>query len=926
MISYKEIRETLIRYKLLKYSVKACSLFFNKIETDSRSINENDVFVCISGFSVDGHEFAEKAILNGAKLLIVERELRTDIAQFVVSNSRKAAAVLAKLFFDDPTSKIVLVGITGTNGKTTTTHIIEHVLLQNNIKVGVIGTLGYFINGKKYESALTTPDIIDLNKIFVRMISEKVHYIIMEVSSHSIALDRIYELNFKAGILTNITHDHLDFHHNFEKYVQTKFLLFEITAKNHGLVFLNLDDKSGRDVYRHLDCEKFGISSKKGDIQIRNCTLNSNWSSFELQHENVNEHYKTNLTGKFNVYNLSLAISLIKKLIPELSSEKIKESVRTFKSVPGRLEKIGNVKNLQVYLDYAHTPNALENVLQTLSEIKSGRLICLFGAGGNRDKTKRSKLLETSLKLADLTIITTDNPRFEEPSDIIRDITNNADPFDPFWIIRDRQAAIRTGLSFLKENDILLIAGKGHETYQEIKGNKIPFSDKEEVIEYFQNSDKIDNDLSIPIDPLNLEILFQQRIENDLLLISVSTDSRTIQSNSLFFALSGDNFDGHKFVPNVLSTANCMAVVDNKHIFSGENVIIVEDTLEAYSLLAKKYRSLFDVTSIALTGSVGKTTTKEYIYNVLSEASITLKTYANENNIIGLSKTIFRLKPVHKYAIFEIGANHFGEIKKLSETCDPDIGIITAAGKTHLEFFKDEDGVFKEKTELFKRNLKLKFFPSDDERFSIFSGNSFGQNENADYRIKSIQNLLGKTKFLVNNRSYEILTSFDKFVLNATIAIALASEMNIDPQKIQNGLSKELDISQRMQIKKNGGQSLLIDCYNANPDSMKAAIDFWIKFHPAKPHIAILGDMLEMGKKSRELHREISEILRKISNKTIISVGQLSQEFNADKHFPDVEKLIDGEMAKTFPANSIILIKASHSIHLEKFVLNIEQN
>ncbi|HHE38646.1 MAG TPA: UDP-N-acetylmuramoyl-L-alanyl-D-glutamate--2,6-diaminopimelate ligase, partial [Candidatus Cloacimonetes bacterium] len=242
---------------------------YERIETDSRLVTKNSVFVCISGFENDGHDFASKAITNGASLLIVQKKIDPDIPQIKVRNSRKVAAILAKLFFNDPTSKMKLIGITGTNGKTTVASLISKLLLSKNKKTGLIGTFGYEINGKKYRSERTTPDIIDLNKIFLKMLKAEVEFVVMEVSSHALALDRVFGLHYNAGVFTNLTHEHLDFHKNMEKYAQTKFQLFENITDNNGIAIINIDDKYGKELYRKINCLKKDISFKEGDISIR---------------------------------------------------------------------------------------------------------------------------------------------------------------------------------------------------------------------------------------------------------------------------------------------------------------------------------------------------------------------------------------------------------------------------------------------------------------------------------------------------------------------------------------------------------------------------------------------------------------------------------------------------------------------------------
>ncbi len=923
MIDYKTVIKTLKDTGLfVKIFNEDKNAYFSKIETDSRQIDRNDIFICIKGFQTDGHIFAREAEKKGAKLFIVQRKLDLKAPQILVKNTRKAAAVLAKLYFDDPSKKFKLIGITGTNGKTTVSYLIENILRDNGKKTGLIGTYGYFINGKEYKTERTTPDILELNRIFEKMNSEDVEYVVMEVSSHALALDRVYGINFDVALFTNLTQEHLDFHKNLDDYAETKFKLFLYLEGSSGVAFINTDDYYGKKLYKNLTCKKYSISFEKGDFIIQNCKYDIDRSSFELIYKNEILKVNTNLIGRHNVFNVSSAIAIIKRIVPDIPSDSILKSLKSFPPIKGRLENASINKKISIFIDYAHTPDALKNVLKSLSKFKKGRLICVFGAGGERDKSKRPKMLDAALEFADLSIITNDNPRYEEPTDIIRDIVGNTEIDANYWIISDRKIAIQTAINLAKENDIVLIAGKGHEMYQEIKGKKLHFNDKEVAQSTLIAKKLKDDELSIPIDPLQLEFIFEQKMDtaSEDVLQSVSTDSRTIQDNSLFFALKGENFDGHDFIKDVQKKKNCWAIVLKNFKDADKNLIRVESTLEALGRLAQKYKSLFSITTIAITGSFGKTTTKEYIYNILIDQSPTLKTYSNENNLIGLPKTIFKIKPEHKYVILELGSNQFGEIAKLTEISNPDIGIVTAVGPCHLEFLKNENGVYQEKTSLLRSNLKLSLFPGDDNRFKEFEGITFGQGLQNDYILSNISSSSKETKFSVNSDNFIIPTPFNKYSLNAAIAVTLSSELGISKENIQQGLNKPLQISLRMEIQKSENKTLLIDCYNANPDSMKAAIDFWAEFQKEKPHIAILGDMLELGELREKLHKDVWKLLSEKECHQIISVGELARYYQADQHFTDVDELLTSNILITLENNAVILIKASHGIELEKII------
>ncbi len=893
---------------------------YRTLVSNSQNVVEDSVFVCIIGYKFDGHTFAQDASRRGAKLLIVEKKLDVSLPQILVENTRMAAAILANLFFENPSSKVKLIGVTGTNGKTTISNLIYQILLRSNYKTGLIGTFGYSINNQHYSTQRTTPDIIDLNKILNEMINKDVEYVVMEVSSHAIALNRIFTLQFNAAIFTNLTQDHLDFHEDLNEYAKIKFRLFDYVEKCSGISLINIDDRFGKKLYNKLNKNKFSISFEQADYRIQNLQTDQTKNSFQLISNQIQCNIESNLIGKFNAFNLAAAIAIIKLMIPKISVNDLESKTNNLRSIPGRLEKIQNDRGIGLFIDYAHTPDALYNVLSTLAKLRKKRLICIFGAGGNRDKNKRPKMLQAALEFADLIVLTNDNPRDEDSAEIIRDILQSTRDMRNIVIIRDRKVAIQTTIKLSQKEDIVLIAGKGHETYQEIKGKKHHFDDKEEAIKSLQIT-KSSNELEIPLDPLLLERVFDQKLNNtsETLITDISTDSRRISPNSLFIALKGENYDGHDFVKEVLKK-NCWTIVSNDHKCDDTSVINVSNTLEAYGKLASVYKSYFNLLSIGITGTYGKTTVKEYLANILNYDAAVLKTHANENNLIGLPKTIFKLNFKHRYGVFELGSNHFGEIKTLTKILNPDIGIITAIGPSHLKFLHDKDGIYKEKSSLFRTDLIQRFYPGDYTKFQEFKGKSFGYSKYDDYAISNVTADNGKTHFNINNISYTIQTPFIKYALNAAIAIAVCTEIGLNRTIIKNGVLKPLDNPMRMEIKKKKERILLIDCYNANPDSMKAAISFWNNYYPEKPHIAILGDMLELGKLTNYYHKKIWHQLKKIKNKKIISVGKYAKLFEASDHFDIVEDLLSSDIIDRFQENAVILIKASHGISLEKII------
>ncbi len=911
--------------------------------TDSRQLSKDDVFICIKGFASDGHKFIDQARAKQVGLIIQEDDFTDKYAGIRVTNSRKAAALLAKLYYDNPTAKFTLIGITGTNGKTTTSLLIWQALTLLGKKTGWIGTLGYRTNAEIIPTNNTTPDIMELNGIFDQMVKAGCQYVVMEVSSHALALDRVYGLEFDLALFTNLSRDHLDFHRDMQDYFESKYILFEYTMQQNGISIINIDDEKGKVIADRIRSAGRGrsltISEQEGDFTISKSVCDLSGCSFTLTKQGKSAwEVNAKLTGHFNLLNIAMTLAVITELFSDIDQKEIGRIAKALTPVRGRLEQVDNNRGIGVYVDYAHTPDALKNVLETLQNLLHNRIITLFGAGGDRDKGKRPLMLKTALQYSNAVIITDDNPRSENPNQIIREIVGDIDIWQPWWIIRNRKTAIRAALNLAQAGDIVLLAGKGHETYQEINGIRHPFNDVQIASELLAEPVKLTVDeLLLPVDAVLLESLYKSQFsgltEQEMSFRFVSTDSRTIRSGSLFFALKGESFDGMNYVESVLTDETNAAVISSE-LKNKQRTVSVNDTQAALGALAKKYLMMFHAYRIGITGSTGKTTTKEFLANIFAQRGKILKTSANENNIIGLSKTIFRITPQDHIAIFELGTNHFGEIRSLAEICAPDLAMINNIGPSHLEFFVDEDGVYREKTELFRTGAKIFIYPGDDNRFKEFDGigKSVGYTDNCTYRISDIRQHNDHLTFKLNDYVWKINQLVPYYIINAAFAIAAALESGFSEDQIQKGLDQELELSQRMEIIKLGGYTIINDCYNANPVSMKAALEFWHNQEPAKPHIAILGDMLELGSQAERYHKEIGYILSKMKYKALITVGDLSKDYHsksneisADRpeyivhHFTSESLQIEPILAIS-GRDAVIIVKASHGLHLEKVV------
>ncbi|EGT3615669.1 UDP-N-acetylmuramoyl-L-alanyl-D-glutamate--2,6-diaminopimelate ligase [Clostridium perfringens] len=457
------------------------------IRYDNRKIEQGDIFVCVKGFKVDGHSFIGDAVKRGASVIIVQEDVNIpeDITIIKVKDTRKALAVMSSNYFGNPKDKLKIIGITGTNGKTTSAFIIKSILEKAGFKTGLIGTIANYIGNKKIDAVRTTPESYELHELFKDMVEAGAEYCVMEVSSHSLELDRVYGVQFIEGIFTNLTRDHLDFHKTFENYYNAKFKLFE--RSNHSII--NLDDPYGTNIVE--DIEKRGVKTKvstfsvekDSDFKAFEIKSHSNGSEFKVNLDKI-EEFSINIPGEYNIYNsLGCIICAYNLNIPV---EKIKEGLSDV-VIPGRCELVAKEKNLpySIIIDYAHTPDGLENILSTVKAFTKNRMISVFGCGGDRDKVKRPQMGEIGCKLSDVVIITSDNPRSEEPMDIINDIVKPL-KYDNFEIEVNRKEAIRKAMNMALEGDVIVIAGKGHETYQILKDETIHFDEREVVYDILE--------------------------------------------------------------------------------------------------------------------------------------------------------------------------------------------------------------------------------------------------------------------------------------------------------------------------------------------------------------------------------------------------------------------------------------------------------
>ena len=465
------------------------------IESNSKKVQPGYIFVAIKGFSFDGHQYIEEAVKNGAIAVVVEKINKelisklSNITIIVAKNTREFLAIASSNFYENPSKKFKLIGITGTKGKTTTTYMIKDILEKAGKKVGLIGTVAVYINGEKIEdSERTTPESLELQKIFSKMVEQGTEYVVMEVSSQSLKLHRVDGCDFDMVVFTNLSEDHISAkeHPNTKDYFESKLKLFKMCKTG----FVNIDDLYGAKIpsmFPDSEITRYGIDNP-GEVIAKDITITNSSVDFKVKLSDRNERVKVDIPGRFTVYNALVAICICKKI--GVDPEIIKDALLKVK-VPGRSEMVDNKLELPIMIDFAHTPESLQNILKAVKSYTKGKVICVFGCGGDRDARKRPLMGEISGKIADYTIITSDNPRTEDPQVIVNQIEEGIKKTKgKYEVIVDRKEAIKKAIEMAKKTDIVVLAGKGHELYQEINDKKYDFDERTIIREIINNINK----------------------------------------------------------------------------------------------------------------------------------------------------------------------------------------------------------------------------------------------------------------------------------------------------------------------------------------------------------------------------------------------------------------------------------------------------
>ncbi len=923
------------------------SIKIKGISCDSRTIKRGEVFVSIQGNKLDGTKFIKHAIKKGASAIIHSNKIKKNRKKIFirVKNTRDILAKLSTEYFKKKPKNIIAV--TGTNGKTSISDFFHQIFKLQNRNVGYIGTLGFKKNNFLKKRKLTTLDPISLNKDLEEMKKNRIDNVIIEASSHGLKQKRLNYLKIKAGIFTNLSHDHLDYHKSMADYFNSKLLLFKKILKKNSVIITDTDIKQYKTlkkIKKKRNLKIYSIGTKGNIFKIIDHKIYQNYQLLKIIFNKKVYKLRINLYGSIQIKNLLMAI--IASKVCGLKVNDIFKKIEKIRSVEGRLELIRTLPNRsKVFIDFAHSPDALENAILSLKEHFDKKITIIFGCGGDRDKYKRKLMGDLAKKYCNKIYITDDNPRNENPKKIRRDIMKGIKGTSAIEI-GDRKKAIILALKKSIPNEIILIAGKGHETYQDLGTKKIFLSDKNIVKKF--NYTKILSNKNSNIMRSNSEILKKTlKIKKNYFFDGVSINSKNVKNKNLFIAIKGKNNDGHNFLDEALRNGASNCVISNK--FKNKNKFIkVKNTMHFLEQLSKNSRASSSAKFIAITGSSGKTTVKTMIGNLLSNYSNTYFSPHSYNNHFGVPLSMCNMNLYDNFGVFEVGMSKFNEINKLTRLVKPHIGIITNISEAHLKNFRNIKGIAKAKSEIIY-NIKKGgtiILNRDDKFFSYFKKiakknriqvKTFGYSKKSDIMLTNINRKKGKLLLKVSvdgsNRVFKISDNNKINIMNILCSLAVLKELNLSLKKIKNFFQKQFVLKGRGKIneinKFNKKFYLIDESYNANPLSVKLAIENFTNIKKkGKRKYFLFGDMLELGKNSQIYHQKISKFINNSDIDKTFVYGNKSKEtfklLKKNKRGAVLNDLrsFDHKISKVLKNGDFLMIKGSNATNLHQISKN----
>lgn len=920
------------------------------ITANSRDVQPGFAFAALSGQTHDGAEFIDDARTRGASAVFAssDREIADPgLPVIQVDDPRILLAKTAARFYGAQPE--TMVAVTGTAGKTSVASFTRQIWQRAGMAAAMIGTTGVVSPQRTEYAQLTTPDPVHLHQLLGALADEGVTHGAMEASSHGLDQRRLDGVRLTAGAFTNLGRDHLDYHPTVEAYFEAKMRLFGALLPEGAPAIVFADDEwSDRalDVARKAGLRVLSVGRNGTFLTLKRVEHQRHQQVAEIHHEGAIYQVTVPLAGDFQLSNALVAAGLaIATGVP--AGEAI-AALEHLQGAPGRLDLVGTTEvGVPAYVDYAHKPDALEQVLRSVRPFTTGRIVLVFGCGGDRDRGKRPIMGEIASRLADLVIVTDDNPRSEDPAAIRAEILATATGAVE---IGDRGSAIDYAVSLLEQGDTLVVAGKGHEQGQTVGDTVLPFSDHEAVQQaiaaladrqwLWNITDLVDAMRGRPVGAMPDGIT------------GISIDSRTAAAGDAFFAIKGDRFDGHDFASAALANGASLLVVSEAKLPAlgrlHAPMIVVDDVLAAMGRLGIAARARSKARIIAVTGSVGKTTTKEMLRHVLGEQGLTHASAASFNNHWGVPLTLARMPRDTEFGVFEIGMNHAGEIRPLVKMVRPHVAIITAIAPAHLGHFSGLGEIAAAKAEIFEGLEKdgHVLLNRDSERFSqlkkaagvcdVSNIHAFGENKQADIKLLSCEPIDGGSRVHANIAGDRIDMTVGlpgrHIVQNALAVMGAVKFVGADLHRAAVALA-ELPATKgrgaRLLLDAAPGNITIIDeSYNANPASMRAAIDL-LRDTPVSDggrRIAVLGDMLELGRFSDEMHRELAGPLIESGFDLVLLAGPEIKVLDGAltnspaHHYCDDLDSLQTLLLDTVKAGDVVMIKSSNSLGFSSLI------
>ncbi len=905
--------------KLISYLPKdKQKIRISGLADNSKKVKKNYIFFAIKGQKFNGEKFISQAVSKGASVIICSKACRYQNKNILIiktSDIRELLSEISSKFYHLKPKN--LIAVTGTNGKTSVADLFYQIFNLNNVPTASIGTLGVKYNGKKISSKLTSPDTITLHQTLENLKKKNIDNVIIEASSHGLHQKRLNNLNFKGGIFTNFSQDHLDYHKSMSSYLKAKLILFESILKKNKTI---ISDSSLKE-FSFL--QKI---SKKRKLFLQDIK----------QIEKKIKKIKKLKLNEFQLKNLSMAILALK--LCKLKEKKIFKKLDKIKQINGRLELIKIFpNNIKVYVDFAHTPDALKKTLTELKKSHKENISLVFGCGGDRDFKKRPLMAKIASSECHKIYVTDDNPRNEKPESIRKQIIKNISG-SKFFDIGNRASAIKTAIQNAELNEIVLIAGKGHELEQIYKNKTISFSDKKIVKNFKPKIKKLSNEEQNFSQNKKIikEIVKGKKFNN---FHGLSIDSRLVKKDNIFLTIKGKNNDGSTFIPNALKKGAKYIITTKNSKKYKRKLILVNDIIKFLNHFAGKKRELSKAKIFAITGSAGKTSLKNLIKELLDNYGETYCSPKSYNNHYGVPLSLSQLKTKHKFGIFEVGMSKPGEINTLSKLIKPNIAIITNIGEAHIENFKNLKGIADAKGEIInnvKKNGTI-ILNRDDKYYNYLKKKaksqklrvvSFGINKNSDICLISSSKNKNFNKLVIKIKDQILRIEISNSNLyNILSSIALLKELNLDINKVINNFKKYEPTEGRGKIhyiKRYRKKFKLIDeSYNANPLSVKNAINIFnsIKTKSSKKYL-LLGEMLELGKRSEQLHKNLSKVINNSDIDKVFIKGEktIATYKNIHKHkrgnIFQQEGDVDITLNNIIDNNDYLMIKGSNATGL----------